>query len=119
MLLKVMAIENTCKNKSRKVATILVPSFPDELLQGLEGTAGIGKLANSNLQEQNGLQESKMAYGELAGSLSQHLPAGAWEGTESGCCCRRSRDVPGHISPSKQHVRDGARVLTAELYTSG
>lgn len=119
VLFKVMAIENACKNKPRKAATILVPSFPDELLQGLEGTAGIGKLPNSNLQEQKGLQGSKMEYGELAGPLSQHLPAGAWEGTESGCCCRRSTDAPGHISRSKKHLGDGARVLTAELYVRG
>lgn len=70
------------QKSTRKVATILVPSFPDELLQGLEGTAGIGKLPNSNLQEQNGLQSSKMEYGELAGSLSWHLLVGAQEGTE-------------------------------------
>lgn len=60
-----------------------------------------------------------MEYGELSGSLYQHLPAGAQEESEFKCCCRRSRDVPGHISPSKKHVRDGARVLTAELFTSG
>lgn len=54
VLFKVMAIENARKNKPRKVATILARSFPSELLQGLKGTAGIGKLPNSNLQDQNG-----------------------------------------------------------------
>lgn len=56
----------------RKVAATLVP---DELLQGLEGTA-VGKLPNSNILEKNGLQGCEVQYGDLAGSLSQHLPAG-------------------------------------------
>lgn len=113
VLFKVRAIENTCKSKPRKVATILLPSLPDKLLQGLEGTAGSGNLPNSNLQEQNGVQGSNTLVPHPGTSQLEHRRE------QSQCCHRRSRDMPGHISPSKKHLADGARVLTAELPASG
>lgn len=65
--------DRECVQKShRKVAATLVP---DELLQGLEGTA-VGKLPNSNIWEKNGLQGCEVQFGDLAGSLSWHVPAG-------------------------------------------
>lgn len=96
----------------RKVAATLVP---DELLQGLEGTA-VGKLPNSNILEKNGLQGCEVQYGDLAGSLSQHLPAG---GTRSPGAAAGGAGLSQSTSPSKKHPGDGAGVLAAGLPHQG
>uniref|UniRef100_U3IM58 Leucine rich repeat containing 75B n=1 Tax=Anas platyrhynchos platyrhynchos TaxID=8840 RepID=U3IM58_ANAPP len=47
------------------------------------------------------------------------LACPSWRDQEFRCCCRRSRAVPEHVSPSKKHLGDGAGVLAAGLPHQG
>lgn len=105
VLFKVMAIENTCKNKLRKVPVILVPSFSDELLlQGLEKTAGIRNCPNSNLKEQNGHKDVRWSTGY---SLITCPPISQLEHRREQS--QGAAAGGAGISQCKQHLRNRAR----------